>query len=139
MFKKIAIAHDGSTGAAKAFSTAIAIAAQHHAELHMISVEEMPQIPATIDEVIEEDSEAKKRFDRLGGLCRAEAKGRQVSFAAHVVRGHAVPKISEFVQFNGCDLLIVGFMGHSALYNRMIGSTTDRLVEHAPCAVLVVK
>ena len=36
-------------------------------------VEEMPQIPATIDEVIEEDSEAKKRFDRLGGLpCGSE-------------------------------------------------------------------
>jgi len=30
-------------------------------------------------------------------------------------------------------------MGHSALYNRLIGSTTDRLVEHAPSAVLVVK
>ena len=24
-------------------------------------------------------------------------------------------------------------MGHSALYNRLIGSTTDRLVEHAAC------
>jgi nucleotide-binding universal stress UspA family protein len=37
------------------------------------------------------------------------------------------------------DLLIVGFMGHSALYNRLIGSTTDRLVELAPCKILVVK
>jgi hypothetical protein len=32
-------------------------------------------------------------------------------------------------------VLVVGFMGHSALYNRLIGSTTDRLVEVAPCAV----
>jgi nucleotide-binding universal stress UspA family protein len=30
-------------------------------------------------------------------------------------------------------------MGHSALDNRVIGSTTDRLVELAPCTVLVVK
>ena len=30
-------------------------------------------------------------------------------------------------------------MGHSALYNRVIGSTADRLVELAPCTVLVVK
>jgi hypothetical protein len=36
------------------------------------------------------------------------------------------------------DLLVVGYMGHSALYNRIIGSTTDRLVELAPCAVQVV-
>ncbi len=37
------------------------------------------------------------------------------------------------------DLLVVGYMGHSALYNRIIGSTTDRLVELAPCQVLVIK
>ena len=37
------------------------------------------------------------------------------------------------------DLLVVGYMGHSALYNRIIGSTTDRLVELAACHVLVVK
>jgi nucleotide-binding universal stress UspA family protein len=30
-------------------------------------------------------------------------------------------------------------MGHSALYNRLIGGTTDRLVEHAACYVLVIK
>jgi hypothetical protein len=36
------------------------------------------------------------------------------------------------------DLLVVGYMVHSALYNRIIGSTTDRLVELAPCAVQVV-
>ena len=35
--------------------------------------------------------------------------------------------------------VMVGFMGHSALYNRLIGSTTDRLVELAPCPVLVAK
>ena len=37
------------------------------------------------------------------------------------------------------DVLVVGFMGHSMLYNRIIGSTTDRLVDLAPCSVLVVK
>jgi nucleotide-binding universal stress UspA family protein len=29
--------------------------------------------------------------------------------------------------------------GHSALYHRILGKTTDRLVELVPCAVLVVK
>ena len=58
---------------------------------------------------------------------------------AHVVAGHAVPSIVEFVGREKVDLLVVGYMGHSALYNRLIGSTTDRLVELAPCQVLVVK
>jgi nucleotide-binding universal stress UspA family protein len=34
---------------------------------------------------------------------------------------------------------VLGFMGHSALYERIIGSTCDRLVRLAPCSVIVVK
>ena len=139
MFKKIAIAHDGSNGAAKAFSAAVTLTTKHGAQLHMVCVEQTAQIPATMDEVIEDRQDAKRQFDRLCGHCRAEAKRKEVDFHAHVLSGHAVPKICEFVQCHECDLLIVGYMGHSALYNRLIGSTTERLVEHAPCAVLVVK
>jgi nucleotide-binding universal stress UspA family protein len=62
-----------------------------------------------------------------------------VKLETHVVIGHAVPSIVEFVEKGEFDLLIIGYMGHSALYNRLIGSTTDRLVELAPCQVLVVK
>ena len=58
---------------------------------------------------------------------------------AQMVAGHAVPSIVEFIERGGHDLLVIGYMGHSALYNRLIGSTTDRLVELAPCKVLVVK
>jgi nucleotide-binding universal stress UspA family protein len=43
------------------------------------------------------------------------------------------------VRARKADLLIVGFMGHSALYDRIIGSTSDRLVRLAPCPVLVAK
>jgi nucleotide-binding universal stress UspA family protein len=50
-----------------------------------------------------------------------------------------VPSIVSFIERNGCDLLIIGYMGHSAVYNRLIGGTTDRLVELAPCNVLVVR
>ena len=139
MFKKIAVAHDGSSGASKAFSAALDLAEQHGAELQMVCVEETPRIPATIDETIEENQLSKRRFDRLCGHCRTEAARRHVAFSSHVLVGHAVPKISEFVRDKECDLLIVGYMGHSALYNRLIGSTTERLVEHAPCAVLVIK
>jgi nucleotide-binding universal stress UspA family protein len=35
--------------------------------------------------------------------------------------------------------LVVGFMGHTRLYEQIIGSTTERLVRLAPCAALVVK
>jgi nucleotide-binding universal stress UspA family protein len=67
----------------------------------------------------------------------AEEKG--VELRAEVVAGHAAASIVERVKSLEADLLVVGFMGHSALYERIIGGTTDRLVRLAPCPVLVVK
>jgi len=69
----------------------------------------------------------------------AEAKHHRVKLISHILMGHPVPAIVDLIERNGFDLLVAGFMGHSALYNRVIGSTTDRLVELAPCTVLIVK
>ena len=139
MYRKIVIANDGSDGAAKALVAAIALARRLKATLHMISVEEMPRFPATVDEVVEEKLEANRRFDSVIERARAQARRARVDIKTRVIAGHAVPSIIDFIEREGCDLLIVGYMGHSALYNRLIGSTTDRLVELAPCHVLVVR
>ena len=139
MYSKILIANDGSEGAGQALRTAINLASVLHAELHMISVEELPRFPATIDEVDEEKHEANRIFDLVIARARVHAKAAHVKIETHVVAGHAVSSIVEFIEREGCDLLVIGYMGHSALYNRLIGSTTDRLVELAPCEVLVVK
>lgn len=137
MFNKILIANDGSEGVVRALSAAIKIAKQHDAELHMICVEEMPAFPATIDEVVEEKDEANHVFEAVCRRAAAQAEGRKLK--VHVAVGDPVSIISEFVAQENAGLLVVGYMGHSALYNRLIGSTTERLVEHAPCAVLVIK
>jgi nucleotide-binding universal stress UspA family protein len=84
-------------------------------------------------------ADAGRRFKRLIGRARAQAGEAGAELHVHVVAGHAVSSIVELVEKEHFDLLIVGFMGHSALYNRLIGSTTDRLVELARCPVLVVK
>jgi nucleotide-binding universal stress UspA family protein len=139
MYRKLLIAHDGSDGAAKAFAAAVELAGRLKAELHMICVEELPRFPISIDEVVEERSEAGRLFRRVIGEARARAKARGIELETHVVAGHAVTSIVELVERGGYDLLVIGYMGHSALYNRLIGGTTDRLVELAPCQVLVVK
>ena len=139
MFEKILVANDGSEGAARALSAAIAIAARHGGALHMICVEELPSFPASIEEVVEEELDARHRYAAVVERASAQAKAQGISLETHVVAGHAVQAICDFVQREGFDLLVVGYMGHSALYNRLIGGTTDRLVEHAPCNVLVIK
>jgi nucleotide-binding universal stress UspA family protein len=139
MVEKILVANDGSEGAARAVSAAIGVAARHGVALHMICVEELPRFPASIEEVVEDQLDAGHRYEAVIARGKAQAQAQGVSLSTHVVVGHAVPAICEFVQREGFDLLVVGYMGHSALYNRLIGGTTDRLVEHAPCNVLVIK
>jgi nucleotide-binding universal stress UspA family protein len=139
MYSKILIANDGSPGASRALNAAIELSRRLHAALHMVCVEELPRFPASVDEVIEEASAAQKVFDEVVLIARKQAKAAHVKLETHVMAGHAVSSIVEFVERERFDVLVVGFMGHSALYNRLIGGTTDRLVELAPCQVLVVK
>ncbi len=139
MFKKILIASDGSEGAFKALGAAIRLAHAQRASLHMICVEETQWIPGSREEVIGDKELADRKFAEVVAKAEAEAKHHRVKLVSHIVVGHPVPAIVDCIERDGFDLLVTGFMGHSALYNRVIGSTTDRLVELAPCTVLVVK
>jgi nucleotide-binding universal stress UspA family protein len=139
MFKKILIASDGSEGAFKALVAALRLAHSHKAQLHMICVEETQWIPGSREEVIGDKELADRKFAEVVAKAEVEAKHHRVKLTSHIVVGHSVPAIVVFIARERFDLLVTGFMGHSALYNRVIGSTTDRLVELAPCTVLVVK
>ena len=139
MFRKMLVANDGSKGGATALAAALELAKRLDLGLAMVCVEETPRFPASIDEVTEALTDAGGVYDQIVASAKALAQAQGVAFESHIVVGHPVSSIAEFVQSGGYDLLVVGFMGHSALYNRIIGSTTDRLVDLAPCKVLVVK
>jgi nucleotide-binding universal stress UspA family protein len=139
MFDKLLVANDGSQGGERAFQCALELAKRLGVALEMICVEELPRRPARIDEVEETQADASRLLETVAMNAYIEAKSQGVVLKTHVVAGHPVPAIAEFAERGGYDLLVVGFMGHSALYNRMIGSTTDRLVEIAPCQVMVAK
>ncbi len=139
MYEKILIANDGSEGGTRALGCAIKLAHRLKANLDMICVEELPRLPTTIDEVVEDKLDENHRFYPVIAQAQFQASSARVKIETHVVAGHAVPAVIDFIERGGFDLLVVGYMGHSALYNRLIGSTTDRLVELAPCHVLVIK
>ncbi|MGD1015464.1 MAG: universal stress protein [Roseiarcus sp.] len=139
MIRKMLVANDGSKGGQAALAAALDLAKRLDVGLTMICVEELPRFPASIDEVDEAEREAGGVFDKVVAAAKAKAQAEGAPFEARIVAGHPVSSIVEFVQRGGYDLLVVGYMGHSALYNRIVGSTTDRLVELAPCKVLVVK
>lgn len=139
MYRKILVANDGSPGALTALTAAIALARLDGAALHMVTVEELPRFPASIDEVAETKAEENHRFAPVIDAARAQAQAAGIAIETHLLPGHAVHSIVAFVTEQHVDLLVVGFMGHTQLYQQIIGGTADRLVRLAPCAVLVVK
>jgi len=139
MFSKILHANDGSEHAFQAFSTALAIAKQNNSELHMVSVEEIDYMPEFIEEVRQETGTAARRFHAVLQRARAMAAQHQVKLQTHVLAGHPVRDIVQLAAELKVELLVIGATGHSALYERMIGSRADRIVQLAPCPVLVVK
>jgi nucleotide-binding universal stress UspA family protein len=139
MFSKILHANDGSEHAFHALALALAIARQNNSELHMISVEEIDYMPEFIEEVREETGTAARRYHKVLQRARAMAEESHVKLHTHVVAGHPVRDIVELVAELKVDLLVIGAKGHSALYERLIGSRADRIMQLAQCPVLVVK
>lgn len=139
MIKKILHGLDGSEGSFKALSEAIDLSRDSGAELHTLSVLEVPQYAGTMGEVIEEKEAANGRYGKAIEKAKEMAEGKGVHLHCHVMVGHEVKSIVEFVRAHSFDLLVIGFMGHSAIYNRIMGSTCQNLVRLTPCSVLVVK
>jgi nucleotide-binding universal stress UspA family protein len=140
MFKKILIANDGSTGAKLALRVAVDLAKRYGAELHSISVEErLPHYAATIGEVVEFKSEANGFFKKINDDAVEMGKKEGIELKTRVLAGHEVETIVNYARDGEFDLLVIGFMGHSKIFGRVWGSTSQNLTKLAPCTVVVVK
>ncbi len=139
MFSKILHANDGSEHAFHALALALALAKQNNSDLHMVSVEEVDYMPEFIEEVRQETGTAARRFHKVLQRARGMAEERHVKLETHVIAGHPVRDIVELAKELKVELLVIGATGHSALYDRLIGSRADRIVQLAHCPVLVVK
>ena len=53
--------------------------------------------------------------------------------------GHEAETIVTFAKEGRFDLLVIGFVGHSNIWGRIMGSTTQNISRLAPCSVVIVK
>jgi nucleotide-binding universal stress UspA family protein len=140
MFEKILVAHDGSDGAQKAFDAAVELAARLRATLHLISVEEdLPRYAETMLEVDEEKEVEDTYYGQLAAQAKRRAALRSVTLECSIIPGHEVRAIVDFAAQGEFDLLVVGFTGHSAIYEHLWGGTSHNLTRVARCSVLVIK
>jgi nucleotide-binding universal stress UspA family protein len=138
-FQRILVAIDGSDPSEHALSKALELAALTDATLTALAVEgPLPAYAATIGEVDEVKREKDAFFSRLTGRAREQAARAGVEIEVELRAGHAAELIVHVAREREADLIVLGHRGHF-LRDHLLGSTADRVSDHASCPVMIVR
>jgi nucleotide-binding universal stress UspA family protein len=139
MYARIAVGLDGSEGSRRALEAAIDLARVAKAELFIVSVEELPRYPAAVDEINGEQRAAERFLKKVQKEAVERVTGAGLVAHCALRPGHAAQLLPNYISEVGADLLVIGHSGHSGIWGLLLGTTADKVVEHAPCSVLVVR
>lgn len=138
-FEKILVAIDGSDCSDHAFEKALELAALAHAKLTALAVEgPLPAYAATVGEVEEVKREKDSFFRTLAAAARVRGEQAGIEIDVDVRPGHPAELISRVAEEGHYDLIVLGHRGHF-VRDRLLGSTADRVAEHAHCPVMIVR
>lgn len=138
--ERILLATDGSASAMLAGERAADLALSCGAQVHVVHVALIsswttptPLSPAQHGRILEEG--------RMVLASTVDALGtRGVEVVTGTVRtGRATEQILALRQELGADLIVLGNRGQNAISRALLGNDAERVVRHAPCAVLVVR
>lgn len=138
-FEKILVAIDGSDSSDHAFAKALELASVTHAKPTALAVEgPLPAYAATIGEVDEVKREKDSFFQALAAAARVRGEQAGIEIDVDVRAGHPAELIPRVAEDGGFDLIVLGHRGHF-VRDRLLGSTADRVAEHAHCPVMIVR
>jgi nucleotide-binding universal stress UspA family protein len=138
-FERILVAIDGSECSNRAYAKALELASVAHARLTALAIEgPLPAYAATIGEVDEVKREKDEFFSDLVVQVRHQAEQAGVEVEVEMRPGHPAELISRVASEGGYDLIVLGRRGHF-VRDHLLGSTADRVAEHAPCPVMIVR
>jgi nucleotide-binding universal stress UspA family protein len=141
--KRILVPTDFSPSSAKALVYALAFAKQSQAEIILLHVVEPICYPMYGQELATDLSGFQADMVKASDL--QLAKFIQDHAAGYgplkllVREGGAFWEIVEAAQDEDVDLIILSTHGHTGLRHVLLGSTAERVVQHAPCPVLTVR
>lgn len=134
--KRILIGFDGSDAAETALAFAGDLAEHYHAELHVITVTQLPEIADDIEtEALVERSESIAQD--LLGLAAAHFPDLKVATVSQI--GHPAEHILRYAEQNDIDHIVLGHRGRSFFDRWLLGSVSRRVVAYAGCTVTITR
>jgi nucleotide-binding universal stress UspA family protein len=134
--QRILVALDGSRHSDKALEQAISMAKVCNSELFAITVIDLyPEILGVAPALQERLSKEAREI-----LDRAEERAQQENISCETIvhmGGQPHEYIVREAKKRDADLIVMGTHGRTGLKKLIIGSVAERVIAHAPCAVLV--
>jgi nucleotide-binding universal stress UspA family protein len=140
-YRRIIMATDFSSPSREAFVAAVTRARDDGAALYLVHVVEPAALGLT--GVSTDEQLLARMADESGELLeywKADALGRGVREVKCLqLTGVAWRAIVAAALEHAADLIVVGTHGRSGLHHLLLGSVAERVVQHAPCSVLVAR
>jgi len=146
-FKRILVPTDFSESAEQALKYAVRFNGLYHAEVFLLHVFNLPEYVSPLSAKAEVDSEvaddvleaAKKRaLGKLEDIARRLAD-KKTAISISLSMGVPFEEIVKFSAERDVDLIVMSTHGRTGLGRILLGSTTERVISHAACPVIVLK
>ena len=140
MFDKILLAVDGSEHALHAARKAAELARTMKPSEFRIVVS-YDTIPLYLGEPNLQFAIDGRKSDAEGILNRAVKEVGDIPCEIHteIIEGNAAEAIIGVASTRGSDIIVMGSRGLGRLAGLLLGSTSQKVVAHAPCPVLIVR
>ncbi|GAB4460656.1 MAG: universal stress protein [Anaerolineales bacterium] len=139
MFERILLTVDGSEHAVRAAKVAADLARCMKAELRVLVV--YAPIPPYLGEPNLQQAINARLDEAQAILQRAVETVGKIPGEIHteLIEGDAAETIIEVAKTRNSDLIVMGSRGLGRLAGLLLGSTSQKVLSHAPCPVLIVR
>lgn len=138
----ILVPSDFSPESKKALTYAVAFARQFHAKLtllHVIEPSGTPDFAKAFPLAMEDDQVMRECKRELEKVVQESEIEPELIEKILVRFGRAYNEITDAARSLKSDLIIISTHGYTGLKHALMGSTSERVVRHAKCPVLVVR
>ena len=142
--QSVLIPVDGSACALRAVDLVLAKRARYQRPdelaIHLVNVQ--PALPHAVTRFTTQQQIAdyhRSESDRLSADARARLDAAHVPYTYHPRVGNVAAEITALAELLGCDQIVMGTHGHTALTEFMLGSVTAKVIHLTRIPLLLVK
>ena len=148
MFKKILVALDGSEHANHALNYALDLAEKYFAQILLLTVFHPVYLPISDEldyispRVTGQYLDALKVYHEKvlsEGLKRANELKPDLNISTMLTEGRPADEIVKKAKEGNFDIIVIGSRGLGGVTQLLLGSVSDKVADHAPCPVLIIR